>query len=210
MQDEDEVGFSLKDLTGALRKVGRNLPPSLAARAMRAAMGGRGGGGRGGGGRGGAQRVADPTEMRSAALSSEALRIGRRFEGAKMVPVGFPPFVFSSTSGNILTASIQPQSALVARKLVISVVRTGASAATQQVSLVQAICGSDNQLPVVPGATTGVPVSLFASDVNDNQISWAPVQVGQLLTLQLAISGASPTTTDTIVVSVGLNCLTAS
>lgn len=203
---DDEIGFSLSDLRRGLKKLGRGanlaLNPLAQMRALRRAAGG--------GRRGGGVRAADPTESRSVALQQPGGTLGRRFRGARMAPVGFPAFTFTSTSGALLQASIQPQSVINVRKLVIDVTRIGASAATQRVTLAQVLCGSDNQLPVVPGANAGVDVSLFARDVNDNDVSWAPVGLGQLLTMQLAITGTALAVGDSIVVAVSMNAITAS
>jgi len=209
--DDDEIGFNMGSLRSALRKVGRNINlaanPVAQLNALRG--GGRRRGGRGGGG-GGIVRVADPTEMRSAQLAQPGAALGRRFRGARMAPVGMPTFTFVNAGATTIQQSIQPQSALSVRKLVISVARIGTTAQTQRVTLAQVLCGSDNQLPVVPGAASGVDVALFGSDVNDNEVSWAPVQVGQLLTIQLALTGVALGVGDSIVVAISMNALTAS
>lgn len=205
MEDED-VGFSLGSLTSALRKVGKGAAwaanPLAQARSLRRAVSPRK--------RSSQTRVADPTEARAATLAQPGAELGRRFRGARMAPIGFPAFSFVNAGPTTLQASIQPQSAIVIRKLVIAVSRVGATAANQRVSLAQVLCGSDNQLLVVPGAAAGVDVVLFDANVNNNEVSWAPVQVGQLLTIQLAITGVALGIGDSITVAVSMNALTAS
>lgn len=206
----DEIGFNLSNLRSAVRKLGRGARfaanPMAQMRALRGGVRRMTGGGAGGAG----VRVADPTERRSQVLQAPGGGIGRRYRGARLAPVGFPPFVFSATSGQLIAQAIQPQSNIAVKKLVITVARNGTSAATQRASLAQVLCGSDNQLPVVPGAGSGVDVALFGAEVNDNDVAWAPVDLGQLLTIQVALTGVALTTTDTITVVVSMLALTAS
>lgn len=198
---DDEIGIDFGALKRAFKKFGRGanvaLNPVAQARMLRRS-------------RKGGVRVADPTERKSQVLQAPGGGIGRRYRGARLAPVGFPPFVFTATSGALLQLSIQPQSNIAVKKVVIGVFRNGASAATQRVSLAQVLCGSDNQLPVVPGAAAGVDVELFGSQVNDNDVAWAPVDLGQLLTVQMALSGAALAGADTITVSMSMLALTAS
>ena len=211
---DDDIGFSLGSLGSALKKAARyggrglRLASNPLAQARMVSRLARGGGGRRSASS--STRVADPTEANAATLAQPGAQLGRRFRGARMAPIGFPAFTFVNGGPTVLQQSIQPQSAIAPRKLVISVARIGATAATQRVTLAQVLCGSDNQLPVVPGAATGVDVTLYGSDVNDNNVAWAPVQVGQLLTVQLALTGIALGVGDSIVVAVSMNALTAS
>lgn len=205
MNDEIGVDFgALKRAFGKLKR-GANVALNPVAQARMLRRLGGGGGGRGG------VRVADPTERKSQVLQAPGGGIGRRYRGARLAPVGFPAFVFTATSGPLLQLSIQPQSNIAVKKVVIGVFRSGASAATQRVSLAQVLCGSDNQLPVVPGAAAGVDVEIFGAQVNDNDVAWAPVDLGQLLTVQMALSGAVALAgADTITVTMSMLALTAS
>lgn len=189
---DEEMGFSMSSLRSAIRKAARlgRRPKSRRASGV---------------------TVGDPTENKSKQLVQPGMiGIGRRFRGARMVPVGMPAFTFTAGGSTLLQQSIQPQQAIDVKKLVINVTRSGASATSQIVTLAQVICGSDNQLPIVPGAASGVDVSLYARDVNDNEVSWAPVLVGNLLTIQIALNGVALAGTDTITVTVSMNALVVS
>ena len=199
---DEEIGFDFGALKRAMRKLGRgaNLAVNPLAQ-MRMLRGKRKRGG---------VRIADPTERKSQVLQAPGGGIGRRFRGARLAPIGFPAFVFTATSGQLLALSIQPQSNIAVKKVVIGIFRNGASAATQRVSLAQVVCGSDNQIPVVPGAASGVDVELFGSNVNENEVAWAPVELGQLLTVQMALTGAALVASDSITVTMSMLALTAS
>lgn len=202
---DDEIGFSFGDLKRGLRKLGRGANLAMNPLAQLRML--RGGGGKR---KRGGVRVADPTERKSQVLQAPGGGIGRRYRGARLAPIGFPSFVFTATSGQLLALSIQPQSNIAVKKVVIGIYRNGASAATQRVSLAQVVCGSDNQIPVVPGAASGVDVEIFGANVNENEVAWAPVELGQLLTVQMALTGSALVAPDSITVTMSMLALTAS
>jgi hypothetical protein len=131
---------------------------------------------------------------------------GTRVSGTRAVPIGFL-FEFALGSQATIVQSIAPQMNFAPTKLVIAVRRIGATAQRGTVFLQQVFVGSDNQLPIISGAGSGVPSSLYDVAVSENEISWAPVTIGQTLTLAIGTNFIPTVAAEFIIAEVSLQGL---
>jgi hypothetical protein len=112
--------------------------------------------------------------------------------GIRLQPLGFPTITFTATSGTALPTTTRPQRPFKAKRLVVDLARTGASA-TGLVSITALNIGTNNQFvssgPIGAGA--------FAATAFDVNMELAACTTALDITVAYAILPA-PTTTDTV------------
>jgi hypothetical protein len=126
---------------------------------------------------------------------------GANQPGTRRIPIGLPAFVFNATSGTTIKQTVRAQRNIALEKIVVTYSRTGTTA-TGLVTMRNVYIGADGQFPTLDG----VPVDLYGPTVDNNEVQFAPLVVGQDLTVELGIS-AAPTGTDNVVVAVALQGL---
>lgn len=121
--------------------------------------------------------------------------------GKRVRQLGLSPVTFTSTSGTLLTMSTVCQKPFAPRRLFIDFARVGATA-TGALSLQSAKIGSDEQL-----ISGGVPVTMFAGNVQDIDLQWDESAAGLTIALQILVS-AAPGAGDSITVVGALHGVT--
>jgi hypothetical protein len=119
---------------------------------------------------------------------------------AALLPAGFPIFSFALATGtNIVTQSMNVQTAFRGQRLVAQVIRAGTSAATTA-PLIQIF--TVGMKPIL-ATGTAVPLEIFAQNAFDTNLLLPPTVPGVIYILGISLSAAL-TTTDTVTCVVGL------
>jgi hypothetical protein len=120
---------------------------------------------------------------------------GVQQRGLRDLYLGWALFTFSSTSGTILTQLTRPQRPFCPRRIVIDIVRTGASA-TGLVTISNLQVGDRPQS--IGEAGSQVPAAAFGPGAFQTVLNLDRADPGVSIGLSLQIT-AAPTTTDTVV-----------
>lgn len=112
--------------------------------------------------------------------------------GIKLQPLGFSTVAFTATSGTALSATTRPQKPFKGRRLVVDLVRTGATA-TGLVTITSITVGVQNQLV----STGAVGVGAFAATAFDCNVELSACSSALDIAVNYAIS-AAPTMTDRV------------
>lgn len=105
--------------------------------------------------------------------------------GIRLQPLGFPVLAFTATSGTALTTTTRPQRPFKAKRLVVDVARTGASA-TGLVTCTGLFIGTNNQFV----STAPIGVSAFGATAFDTNMELAACTTALDVTASFAISAA--------------------
>jgi hypothetical protein len=112
--------------------------------------------------------------------------------GLRLQPLGFPTQTFSATSGTALVAVTRPQRPFKAKRLVVDLARTGATA-TGLVTVTQLSIGTNNQFV----ATQPIGAASFAAGAYDTNMELAACTTALDISVGYSITVA-PTMTDRV------------
>lgn len=117
-----------------------------------------------------------------------------------LLPAGFPPFAFALATGvNIVTQSMNVQTAFRGQRITTIVVRSGTSAQLTAPLMAIFLVG----MKPILATGTAVPIEIFAQNAFDTNVLLPPTVPGVTYTLGINLSNAL-TTTDTVTVLVGV------
>ena len=115
----------------------------------------------------------------------------------QIAPLG--EVTFTATSGTSLSLTATPTKTLIGRKLVVQVVRTGASSTAADFVDFLTI-GSNNQFVT----NEACPASLFAPEVQGNEVDFDQAAAGVPIQVGLSLRGTALAGADTIRMAIGM------
>lgn len=119
--------------------------------------------------------------------------------GPAYLPLGFPIITFTATSGTLLEATVQPQTLFQGRRVVVELVRTGATA-TGIVLMRNLTVG----MKPINVSRNGVSVLAFAQNAFETDLLIPPAAIGNDITIQLQLVGTALVMTDNIIVAMSM------
>jgi hypothetical protein len=117
----------------------------------------------------------------------------------KLLPIGFPGFVFTTSSPTSAQLTVAPQVAFRLERIVASVAKNGASAQSAIVLVRDLKIGANSQL----AAGNSIPIDAFAPTAYDTRLACDPSTPGTIIALSIELTNATLSGSDTVAVAVG-------